>query len=56
MLLILKGDMELARRIAEDIRQEVNSFAFVAKNQTAAAYLSQHSIFYMPRSKLSIAF
>lgn len=34
MLLILKGDMELARRIAEDIRQEVNGFAFTAKNQT----------------------
>ncbi len=34
MLLILKGDVEQARRIAEDIRQEVNGFAFAAKGQT----------------------
>lgn len=34
MLLIVQGDMELARQIAEDIRQEVNGFAFVAKDQT----------------------
>lgn len=34
MLLIIRGDVELARRIAEDIRQEVNGFAFGAKEQT----------------------
>lgn len=34
MLLIIQGDVELARRIAEDIRQEVNGFAFAAKEQT----------------------
>ena len=34
MLLIVHGDMELARRIAEEIRQEVSSFAFRVKDQT----------------------